>query len=191
MRIVVVRYVNRYPYSLSGGQRQRVGIARALTTRPRLILADEPTSALDASVQAQIINLLLQLQQQMHLSMLFATHDLSVVPHVGDRIAIMSLGEIVELGETDEVFQRPRHPNTEALFAANPKPDPCQPSGRIIVEGDIPDAAHRPPGCPFPPALPLRHQPMRYRKAETRTPRRRPPRRRHFPLPHGAPAASS
>ena len=180
-------YVNHYPYSLSGGQRQRVGIARALTTRPRLILADEPTSALDASVQAQIINLLLNLQQQMRLSMLFVTHDLGVVRHVSDRIAIMYLGEIVELGDTDEVFKRPRHPYTEALFAAIPKPDPRQASRRIIVEGDIPDAAQRPPGCPFHP---------RCRYAADRCATEKPnlasrpggshPVACHFPLPHGA-----
>ena len=184
-------YINRYPYSLSGGQRQRVGIARALTTRPRLILADEPTSALDASVQAQIINLLLQLQQQMSLSMLFVTHDLSVVRHVSDRIAIMYLREIVELGETDEVFKRPRHPYTEALFAAIPKPDPRQPSRRIIVEGDIPDAARRPPGCPFHP---------RCRYATERCATEKPklelrnggshPVACLFPLPHGDATAS-
>ena len=180
-------YVNHYPYSLSGGQRQRVGIARALTTRPRLILADEPTSALDASVQAQIINLLLNLQRQMRLSMLFVTHDLGVVRHVSDRIAIMYLGEIVELGDTDEVFKRPRHPYTEALFAAIPKPDPRQASRRIIVEGDIPDAAQRPPGCPFHP---------RCRYAADRCATEKPnlesrpggshPVACHFPLPHGA-----
>ena len=182
-------YINHYPYSLSGGQRQRVGIARALTTRPRLILADEPTSALDASVQAQIINLLRQ--QQMRLSMLFVTHDLSVVRHVSDRIAIMYLGEIVELGETDEVFKRPRHPYTEALFAAIPKPDPRQPSRRIIVEGDIPDAARRPPGCPFHP---------RCRYATERCATEKPklelrnggshPVACLFPLPHGDATAS-
>lgn len=180
-------YVNHYPYSLSGGQRQRVGIARALTTRPRLILADEPTSALDASVQAQIINLLLNLQQQMRLSMLFVTHDLGVVRHVSDRIAIMYLGEIVELGDTDEVFKRPRHPYAEALFAAIPRPDPRQAGRRIIVEGDIPDAAQRPPGCPF-------HPRCRYAAARCATEKpkleSRPggshPVACHFPLPHGA-----
>lgn len=144
-------YVNHYPYTLSGGQLQRVGIARALTTRPQLILADEPTSALDVSVQAQIINLLLELQNKMGLSMLFVTHDLSVVRHVSDRIAIMYLGEIVELGTTEEVFHSPRHPYTEALFSAIPKPDPRRPSRKIILEGDIPDASQRPSGCPFHP----------------------------------------
>ncbi len=183
-------YINHYPYSLSGGQRQRVGIARALTTRPRLILADEPTSALDASVQAQIINLLLRLQQQMSLSMLFVTHDLSVVRHVSDRIAIMYLGEIVELGETDEVFQRPRHPYTEALFAAIPKPDPRQPSRRIIVEGDIPDAARRPTGCPFHPRCRYATELCSVKKPALEHRDGAHPVACHFPLPHDDAAAS-
>ena len=182
-------YVNHYPYSLSGGQRQRVGIARALATRPRLILADEPTSALDASVQAQIINLLLNLQRQMRLSMLFVTHDLGVVRHVSDRIAVMYLGEIVELGDTDEVFKRPRHPYAEALFAAIPKPDPRRAGRRIIVEGDIPDAAQRPPGCPFHPRCRYAADRCATEKPALET---RPgasggshPVACHFPLPHG------
>ena len=179
-------YVNHYPYSLSGGQRQRVGIARALATRPRLILADEPTSALDASVQAQIINLLLNLQRQMRLSMLFVTHDLGVVRHVSDRIAIMYLGEIVELGDTDEVFKRPRHPYAEALFAAIPKPDPRQAGRRIIVEGDIPDAAQRPPGCPFHPRCRYAADRCATEKPALETrPGGSHPVACHFPLPHG------
>ena len=179
-------YVNHYPYSLSGGQRQRVGIARALATRPRLILADEPTSALDASVQAQIINLLLNLQRQMRLSMLFVTHDLGVVRHVSDRIAIMYLGEIVELGDTDEVFKRPRHPYAEALFAAIPKPDPRQAGRRIIVEGDIPDAAQRPSGCPFHPRCRYAADRCATEKPALETrPGGSHPVACHFPLPHG------
>jgi oligopeptide/dipeptide ABC transporter ATP-binding protein len=142
-------YLNRYPYALSGGQRQRIGIARALATNPQIILADEPTSALDVSVQAQILNLLLQLQAEMGLTMLFVTHDLSVVRHVSDRIAVMYLGEIVEIGQTRAVFNTPRHPYTEALFSVIPQPDRKRKTKRILLSGDIPDPARRPSGCPF------------------------------------------
>ena len=142
-------YLNRYPYALSGGQRQRIGIARALATNPQIILADEPTSALDVSVQAQILNLLLQLQAEMDLTMLFVTHDLSVVRHVSDRIAVMYLGEIVEIGQTRAVFNTPRHPYTEALFSVIPQPDRKRRTKRILLSGDIPDPARRPSGCPF------------------------------------------
>ncbi len=142
-------HMNRYPFALSGGQRQRIGIARALATNPQIILADEPTSALDVSVQAQILNLLLQLQAEMHLTMLFVTHDLSVVRHVSDRIAVMYLGEIVEIGQTGAVFHTPRHPYTEALFSVIPQPDRKRKKKRILLSGDIPDPARRPSGCPF------------------------------------------
>ena len=142
-------YLNRYPYALSGGQRQRIGIARALATNPQIILADEPTSALDVSVQAQILNLLLQLQAEMDLTMLFVSHDLSVVRHVSDRIAVMYLGEIVEIGQTRAVFNAPRHPYTEALFSVIPQPDRKRKTKRILLSGDIPDPARRPSGCPF------------------------------------------
>ena len=142
-------YLNRYPFMLSGGQQQRIGIGRALATDPKLLLADEPTSALDVSVQAQILNLLLDLQQEMNLSILFVTHDLSVIRHVSDRIAIMYLGKIVEIGDTDEVFEKPLYPYTEALFSAIPEPNPHLSARRIMLKGDIPGAAERPSGCPF------------------------------------------
>lgn len=147
-------YLNRYPFAMSGGQMQRVGIGRALATNPRLILADEPTSALDVSVQAQILNLIVELQTKMHLSVLFVTHDLSVVRYVSDRIAIMYLGRIVEIGPTDDLFGRPLHPYTEALFSAIPEPNPHVKSHSTTVKGDIPDAAHRPSGCSFHPRCP-------------------------------------
>jgi len=147
-------YLHRYPYAFSGGQCQRVGIARALVTNPRIVLADEPTSALDVSVQAQILNLLLRLQRDMNLSVLFVTHDLSVVHHVSDRIAIMYLGQIVEIGRTSNIFDKPCHPYTEALLSAIPQPNPHQLSHRIILKGDIPDASNRPSGCPFHPRCP-------------------------------------
>lgn len=144
-------YLERYPYAFSGGQRQRVGIARALALNPRLLLADEPTSALDVSVQAQILNLLLKLQGDMNLSILFVTHDLSVVRHISDRIVVMYLGQIVEIAETRKIFARPRHPYTQALFSAVPQPNPHKRLHRIMLKGDIPDIVVRPSGCAFHP----------------------------------------
>ena len=144
-------HLKRYPHAFSGGQRQRIGVARALALDPKLILADEPTSALDVSVQAQILNLLLQIQQDMGLSYIFVTHDLGVVRHISDNLAVMYLGELVEMGGTVEVFTEPLHPYTIALLSAIPDPDPDRRSQRIILEGEIPDPARRPAGCPFHP----------------------------------------
>ena len=144
-------HLNRYPYAFSGGQRQRIGVARALALEPELLLADEPTSALDVSVQAQILNLLMELQREMHLAIIFVTHDLSVVRHMASRVAVMYLGNIVEMGTRQEIFGRPRHPYTEALFSSIPQPDPHRRVQRIELEGDIPEIVAKPPGCPFHP----------------------------------------
>ena len=146
-----IKHLKRFPHAFSGGQRQRIGIARALALQPKLIVADEPVSALDVSIQAQILNLLEELQQEFELTYLFVAHDLSVIEHISDRVAVMYAGKIVEVASVDELFSAPKHPYTEVLLSAVPKPDPESKMQRIILPGEVANPVNPPNGCLFHP----------------------------------------